>query len=303
MTGGVRSATVTGKLVVPVFPAASCAVQVTTVVPIGKPLFEGGEHMTTGIAPLTRSKAVGRVYPRVVPALVFASKVGSAGTFENAGAVVSTTFTLKLALAVFPVESRPVQPTVVVPSPNVLPDAGVQLTAGAGSTLSTAVTVKVTAAPEGPVASAVLFPGVLRVGAAESVTVIVKVPLAWFPEKSVAVQVTVVVPRAKVLPDAGEHPTVGLGSTLSVAPGLEYVTEAPPGPDAAAVLFDGMPVSPGLTVSTTVTLNVPAGLVLPELSLALQLTVVVPTGNVLPEDGTQLTFGLASTASVAVGFA
>jgi hypothetical protein len=68
-------------------------------------------------------------------------------------------------------------------------------------------------------------------------------------------------------------------------------------------LFDGMPVSPGLTVSTTVTLNVPAGLVLPELSLALQLTVVVPTGNVLPEDGTQLTFGLASTASVAVGFA
>jgi hypothetical protein len=178
MTGGVRSATVTGKVAVPVFPAASRAVQVTTVVPIGKPLFEGGEQMTTGIAPLTRSKAVGRVYPRVVPALVFASKVGSAGTFENAGAVVSTTFTLKLALDVLPVESRPVQLTVVEPSANVVPEAGVQLTAGAGSTLSTAVTVKATAAPDGPVASGVRFPGPLRVGAALSVTVIVKVALA-----------------------------------------------------------------------------------------------------------------------------
>ena len=32
--------------------------------------------------------------------------------------------------------------------------------------------------------------------------------------------VTVLVPRGKPLPDAGVHPTVGLGSTLSVAPGL-----------------------------------------------------------------------------------
>ena len=102
-----------------------------------------------------------------------------------------------------------------------LPEAGVQFTVGLGSTLSTAVTVKATAAPEGPVASAVVVPGTVRVGAALSTTVIVKPALAWFPEKSVAVQVTGVVPRAKVLPDAGEHATAGFGSTLSVAVGLE----------------------------------------------------------------------------------
>jgi hypothetical protein len=111
--------------------------------------------------------------------------------------------------------------TVVPPRANVLPEAGVQFTVGLGSTLSTAVTVKATAAPEGPVASAVVVPGTVRVGAALSMTVIVKLALCWFPEKSVAVQVTVAVPRAKVVPDAGEHTTAGFGSTLSVAVGLE----------------------------------------------------------------------------------
>jgi hypothetical protein len=67
-------------------------------------------------------------------------------------------------------------------------------------------------------------------------------------------------------------------------------------------MLDGRFVSAGLTVSTTVTLKVPAELVFPALSLAVQLTVLFPNGNVLPEDGLQLTFGLASTASVALGF-
>jgi hypothetical protein len=40
---------------------------------------------------------------------------------------------------------------------------------------------------------------------------------------------------------------------------------------------------------------------LDELSVATQLTVVVPSGNVLPEAGEQFTWGLESTASVAVG--
>ena len=61
MTGGVRSATVTGNEATPGLPAPSCAEQLTTVVPIGKPLPGGGEQTTTGIAPLTRSKAVGSV--------------------------------------------------------------------------------------------------------------------------------------------------------------------------------------------------------------------------------------------------
>jgi hypothetical protein len=115
----------------------------------------------------------------VVPPAVFASKTGSTGMLENAGAVVSTTVTVNPnALDVFPEESRPVQLTVVEPSANVLPETRVQVTVGLGSTLSLAVTVKATAAPEGPVASAVWFPGPLRVGAEPSVTVIVNVALA-----------------------------------------------------------------------------------------------------------------------------
>ena len=77
---------------------------------------------------------------------------------------------------------------------------------------------------------------------------------------------------------------------------------APPGPVAATVMFPGMLVSAGMTLSTTVTLKVWAGLVLPELSDAVQLTVVVPSGNVLPDGGEQLTVGLESTLSLAVGF-
>jgi hypothetical protein len=66
-------------------------------------------------------------------------------------------------------------------------------------------------------------------------------------------------------------------------------------------MFDGTFVSVGLTVSTTVTWKVPAALVFPTLSLAVQLTVVLVTGKVLPDAGAQVTVGLGSTVSVAVG--
>jgi len=39
----------------------------------------------------------------------------------------------------------------------------------------------------------------------------------WLPEASVAVQVTIVVPRGKKLPDGGTHTTDGAGSQMSVA--------------------------------------------------------------------------------------
>jgi hypothetical protein len=48
-------------------------------------------------------------------------------------------------------------------------------------------------------------------------TCTVKLPLAWLPEASVAVQVTVVSPTAKNDPDAGEQLTVGFGSRSSLA--------------------------------------------------------------------------------------
>lgn len=45
---------------------------------------------------------------------------------------------------------------------------------------------------------------------ADPVTVIVNEQLAEFPTASVAVQVTVVVPIAKAVPDCGKQPTVGV---------------------------------------------------------------------------------------------
>jgi len=52
---------------------------------------------------------------------------------------------------------------------------------------------------------------------------------AVLPEPSVAVQVTVVVPTTKTVPEAGLHDAVGLGQ-LSVGVGVVYVTVADPEP-------------------------------------------------------------------------
>src|SRR5262249_1807274 len=62
------------------------------------------------------------------------------------------------------------------------------------------------------------------------VTVTVKLELARLPLPSAAVQVTVVVPTANVLPDAGEQITGTEAPVLSVAAGAGQVTTAPLGP-------------------------------------------------------------------------
>src|SRR5262245_7560749 len=153
-------------------PLASCAWQSTVVVPMPKPLPEGGEH-ATGTAPLTRSTAVGAAYATGLPPAPMASKVGSEGTFAKAGGVVSPTVTVKLVLDWLLAASFAVQLTVVVPSGNVLPVGGEQLAVGLGSTLSAAVTLNETAAPPGPVASTGPTLPALMVGAVVSETVIV----------------------------------------------------------------------------------------------------------------------------------
>ena len=75
-----------------------------------------------------------------------------------------------------------------------LPEAGVQITGTEPSTMSEAVAVNVTAAPEGPVASAVNGPGNESEGGVVSTTVTCWIAEAEFPEASVAVHVTGVVP-------------------------------------------------------------------------------------------------------------
>jgi len=80
------------------------------------------------------------------------------------GGVVSATVTVKLPVDVLPALSVAEQVTTVRPTGKVEPDGGEQVTGTVPSTTSVAVAVKVTAAPEGPVADAVMDVGKLKEG-------------------------------------------------------------------------------------------------------------------------------------------
>jgi hypothetical protein len=214
MSGGVVSRTVTVKLAVPVFECASVAVQVTVVGPNGNSTPDAGEQ-ETGTVPSTTSDA-DAVNVAGAPVALVASFAKLAGTLTT-GAVVSRTVTVKLFEPVLPPASCAVQFTVVVPTAKVLPEEGAQLVATLPSTLSLAEAENVTDAPLAPVASCVIAPGTVTTGATPSVTVTLNESLAEFPESSVAVQVTVVWPTGKVLPEPFVHEIAGLGSTVSLA--------------------------------------------------------------------------------------
>ena len=90
----------------------------------------------------------------------------------------------------------------MVPRGNVAPEVLSQVTEGEGSTASLADTTNVAAAPLGPVASTVIVPGVLTVGAPRSTTLMVNVDGAEvLPAASLAVHEIVVVPSGNVAPD------------------------------------------------------------------------------------------------------
>jgi hypothetical protein len=110
--------------------------------------------------------------------------------------------------------------------------------------------------------------------------VMVKVQFAVFPEASVAVQVTVVVPTGNVEPLGGEHAAVAPGQ-LSVGVGVVYVTGAGELPN---MLILAGQVMLGGCVSVTVTVNMQLGP-----AEAVQVTVVVPTVKVDPEAGAHVT--------------
>src|SRR4051812_19070168 len=204
----------------------------------------------------------------------------------SVGAVVSTTVTVKVALASLPDVSVAEQVTVVVPSANVEPAAGEHMTGRGPSTRSVAVgSVNVTGAPDGPVASTLpMFAGMpASTGGVVSCTLTVKDADDEWPVVSLAWQVTRVSPRVKLRPDAGEQVTGRMPSTASVATGNTYVTVAALGfgPVASAVLFVTA-VKTGPTLSATVTVNDPV-VWLPRPSLASQTTEVKPSGNTAPD--------------------
>jgi hypothetical protein len=213
-TGAVVSATRTLKLPLALFEWESVAVHVTDVVPNGKRVPEGFVQVAA-MLPSTRSLAP-TVKVTVAPAAEVASLAKVPGTVST-GAVVSCTVTVKLPESVLPLVSWALQLTVVVPTGNVAPEAGVHVGVRAPSTASFAVAEKLAVAPLGPVASTVMSPGTETVGETPSVTVTLNEALPVLPASSVAVQVTVVCPTENVLPEALSQPTDGLASTASLA--------------------------------------------------------------------------------------
>src|SRR5438270_10333378 len=111
----------------------------------------------------------------------------SAGSWRAGG--VSTTVTRKLPAVVWFELLVAEQLTVVVPTGKVEPLAGEQVTGSVPSTTSVAVATKVTAAPEGPVASVVMSAGRCSAGGV-STTVTWKLPVAVRLKLLVAEQFT-----------------------------------------------------------------------------------------------------------------
>jgi len=188
------------------------------------------------------------------------------------GGCVSFTVTVNVQVAVLPTASVAVDVTVVVPTGKKLPDAGVLTTVTPGQ-LSLAVTLKVTTAPHWfGLFETVILAGQVMDGGCVSFIVMVNVQVAVFPTASVAVEVTVVVPTGKKLPDAGTLTTVTPGQ-LSLAVMLKLTTAPHWFGSFEMVILAGQ-VMDGGCVSFTVTVN--EQLLVPQLLVTVTVTVVTP---------------------------
>ena len=195
------------------------------------------------------------------------------------GGCASVTITSCAHVAVFPLLSRTVQITVLVPTGNVVGTLFVTLT---GSQLSAVVgTPRFTfVATHKPAAAlTVTFVGHVIVGGCTSVTITNCGHVTVFPLPSRTVQVTVFVPTGKLV---GALLVMVVGPQLSEVTGTPKVTfVAPHRPAAALTVTRAGHPSVGGSGSVTVTVNVQV-LLFPLASTAVFVTVVTPTGNVLP---------------------
>ena len=114
-------------------------------------------------------------------------------------------------------------------------------------------------------------------------TVTVKLQVAVLPEASVAVQVTVVTPMGKQLPEGGLQTTTTPGQ-LSLAVVVKLTTKQGELTSGVTTVWLGGQVIEGGCVSLTVTVNVQLGP-----AVLVQVTVVVPTGKNEPDGGEQVT--------------
>jgi hypothetical protein len=222
--------------------------QQTKVVPNGNMLPEAGAHSIMTLA--SQASVAVTTNPTGAPFGPVHSAVMSAGQVMTGG-VVSTMVTSKQQVAVLPESSVAVQQTSVVPSGNVLPEAGTHETGTLASQTSVAVAVKFTCAPFVPVHSAVMSAGQVMTGGVVSETVTSNEHWAELFASSVEVHVTMVVPCGKSEPEAGTHELAGVGSQSSVAEKLKE-TVAPFGPEHSTVMSPGHVGTGGVQSTTSI---------------------------------------------------
>ena len=122
IAGAVASRTVTVKVQEPILPDASVAVQVTVVVPTGKPDPEAGTQTTVALPQL--SVPVGVVYVTVAVQVPTGALVTMFAGHVTVGFVASLTVTVNMHEPVLPAGSVAVHVTVVVPTGKLDPEAG-----------------------------------------------------------------------------------------------------------------------------------------------------------------------------------
>jgi hypothetical protein len=196
-----------------------------------------------------------------------------------------------------PAASVAVEITVVVPRLKVEPEAGTEATVA--EQLSVAVELKFTTAPhEFASVFTIIFEGQVITGAWLSTTVTVNEHEVELPAASVAVEVTVVVPRLKVEPEAGTEVTVA--EQLSVAVTLKFTTASHEFASLLTVMLEGQVIA-GAWLSTTVTVN-EHEVEFPAASVAVEVTVVEPRLKIEPEAGTEVTVAKQLSVAVALKF-
>src|SRR3954453_12947286 len=174
-------------------------VHVTVVMPSGNVVPDAFVHDTVGCGS-DASFTTGAKLTAAPAALV---AIAVRFTCVMVGGALRTVTTNVFGAAALPRLSVAVQLTVVGPTRNRAPEAGLHATARLPSTRSSDVAVYVTLASLADVAPMVKLAGTVTAGGVVSTTVTVNDPETVAPRVLVAVQYTVVVLIGKIDPDAG----------------------------------------------------------------------------------------------------
>jgi hypothetical protein len=309
-TGNSLSVTVTLKVHVTLFPLASAAVNVTTVVPIGNAEPLGNPDVWDTIVPGQLSVAAGAA--QLTTAEQFPASLITfmlPGQEVNTGFSLSVTVTVNEHKLVFPAASLAVNTMLFTPIGNAEPLANpVVCTTETPGQLSLAMgAIQFTTALQSPgVFATVMLTGHdVNTGTSLSTTVTVNEQTAVLPLASVAVNEILVTPNGKAEPLAGPPDWITTTpAQLSVAAGAAHVTTAVQFP---ASLFTtrlaGQEVNTGISLSVTVILKEQTE-EFPLASVAVNETLVVPIGKTDPLEGPEVcTILTPAQLSVAAGAA